>query len=548
MTVRSEIARLGSGDVGLSVILAIQISIVFVVAPLAATATVTVQLAEMLRFGLAATMILIVAHNWVVRATVGFAFIATLVASLHWRLGGTADAIVLGNIIVTILFDAVVAAVVAYATFCPGKVTIHRILGAVILYLYVALIFAGMYRLMAVTLHPAFLGLPPGQRGQFSELLYYSLSALTTAGSGDIVAQHPLIRSLSSLEAVIGQLYPATLLARLVTLHPGRTSRMTRPEILMTAPMHPAVVRALEDKFTLHRLWEHADAPAFLAMKGPDIRGLATSSLYGRVSDALLDRLPALEIISSFGVGYDHVDVAAAARRGVVVTHTPGVLDEEVADLTIGLLLATLRQIPQADRFLREGRWRNGAFALSPTLRGRRIGILGLGAIGKAVARRLEGFDVPIAWHGRSPQPDMPYEFHPTLMGLARASDVLIAIVPGGAATKHLIDAEVLAALGPDGVFINVSRGSVVDERALIAALASRQILAAGLDVYEDEPRVPQALIDMPHLVLLPHIGSASAFTREAMSRLVTDNLVSWFASGQPVSPIPESRQLLDSA
>jgi hypothetical protein len=219
MTIRSELARLGSGDVGLSVILAIQISIVFIVAPLAATAMVTAQLAEMLRFGLAATMILIVAPNRIMRAAIAFAFVATLVASLHWQFGGTADAIVLGKYIVTILFDAVVAAVVAYATFAPGKVTIHRILGAVILYLYVALIFAGIYRVFAVILHPAFRGLPSGQRGQFSELLYYSLSALTTAGSGDIVAQHPLIRSLASLEAVIGQLYPATLLARLVTLH-----------------------------------------------------------------------------------------------------------------------------------------------------------------------------------------------------------------------------------------------------------------------------------------------------------------------------------------
>jgi lactate dehydrogenase-like 2-hydroxyacid dehydrogenase len=323
---------------------------------------------------------------------------------------------------------------------------------------------------------------------------------------------------------------------------------MTKREILMTAPMHPTVVQALADQFTLHRLWEHPEPQAFLSAKGPDIRGLATSSLYGRVSDELLDRLPALEIISSFGVGYDHVDVAAAGRRGVVVTHTPGVLDEEVADLTIGLLLATLRQIPQADRFLRDGRWLDGAFPLSPTLRGRRVGILGLGAIGKAVARRLEGFDVPIAWHGRSAQPDIPYDFHPTLIGLARAVDVLIAIVPGGAHTRHLIDREVLAALGPDGVLINVSRGSVVDEAALIDALDTGTILAAGLDVYEDEPRVPPALIAMPNLVLLPHIGSGSVATRDAMSQLVADNLLTWFASGQPVSPIPESRALLDRA
>ncbi len=219
MTIRSEMARLGSGDVGLSVILAIQISIVFIVAPLVATNTVTTQLAEMLRFGLAATTILIVAHHRMVRAAVALAFIATLVASLHWQLGGTADAIVQGKFLATILFDVIVAAVVAYATFAPGKVTIHRILGAVILYLYVALIFAGLFRVMAMALHPAFRGLPPGQRAQFSDLLYYSLSALTTGSSGDIVAEHPLVRSLSSLESVIGQLYPATLLARLVTLH-----------------------------------------------------------------------------------------------------------------------------------------------------------------------------------------------------------------------------------------------------------------------------------------------------------------------------------------
>jgi lactate dehydrogenase-like 2-hydroxyacid dehydrogenase len=306
---------------------------------------------------------------------------------------------------------------------------------------------------------------------------------------------------------------------------------MTKSEILMTAPMHPTVVRALDDKFTLHRLWEHPEPQAFLAAKGADIRGLATSSLYGRVSDDLLDRLPALEIIASFGVGYDHVDVASAVRRRVVVTHTPGVLDEEVADLTIGLLL--------------DGHWRNGAFPLSPTLRGRRVGIVGLGAIGKAVARRLEGFDVPIAWHGRSPQPDMPYEYHPTLIGLAHASDVLIAIVPGGAHTRHMIDRAILAALGVDGVLINVSRGSVVDERALIEALESGTILAAGLDVFEDEPRVPEALIAMPNLVLLPHIGSGSVATRDAMSQLVADNLGTWFATGQPVSPIPESRHLL---
>ncbi len=219
MSMRSEMARLGSGDVGLSIILAIQIAIIFIVGPLAATPAVSTQLVEMLRFGLAATTILIVSRNRTVGIVVALAFIATLLASLHWQLGGTAAAIALGKIIVTVIFDMLVAAVVAFAAFSPGKVTVHRILGAVILYLYVALIFAGFYRVMVVMVPDAFSGLPQGQRGQFSGLLYFSLSALTTSNSGGIAAQFAFARSLSSLESVIGQLYPATLLARLVTLH-----------------------------------------------------------------------------------------------------------------------------------------------------------------------------------------------------------------------------------------------------------------------------------------------------------------------------------------
>ncbi|MEO5774266.1 MAG: 2-hydroxyacid dehydrogenase [Sphingomicrobium sp.] len=320
---------------------------------------------------------------------------------------------------------------------------------------------------------------------------------------------------------------------------------MNGVELLMTAPMMPLIIEALDRTFVLHRLWKQSDPDEFLRTVGPRIRGAAHSSLYGRVDARLLDRLPSLEIISSFGVGYDNVDASAAAERGVVVTNTPGVLDDEVADLTIGLLIATLRQIPQADRFVREGRWLQGSFPLSPTLRGRRVGILGMGNIGKAIARRLEAFGVDIAYHARSRQPDNPLEFHPTLVGLAEASDTLIAIVPGGAATRHLIDREVLAALGPNGVLINVSRGSVVDQAALIEALRSGTILAAGLDVYEDEPRVPRELIEMPNVVLLPHIGSASIHTRAAMGQLVADNLTSWFERAAPLTPVPESRPLL---
>lgn len=314
---------------------------------------------------------------------------------------------------------------------------------------------------------------------------------------------------------------------------------MSYPDILMPAPMHPGVAASLDPRFTLHRLWEHDDPDGFLATVAPRIRGIAASTLAGRIDARWFDRLPALEIVANFGVGYDNIDVAAAAARGVMVTNTPGVLDEEVADLTIGLLLATIRRLPQADRYVRDGHWPTAPFPLSPTLRGRRVGVLGLGAIGKAIARRLDGFGVAIAYHGRAAQPDVAYAYHPTPEALAAASDVLIIVVPGGAATRHLVDRRVLAALGADGVLINVARGSVVDQAALIAALEAGTILGAGLDVYADEPHVPDALLDLPNVVLLPHIGSASDRTRSAMGAMVADNLNSWFDSGRPVSPVP---------
>lgn len=315
-----------------------------------------------------------------------------------------------------------------------------------------------------------------------------------------------------------------------------------RLDVLMPAPMAPDVIEAIERDFTLHRLWEQPDPDRYLAAVAPRIRGMAVGGAAGRIDGRWFDRLPALEIVAHFGVGYETIDADAAAARGIVVTNTPGVLDEEVADLTIGLMLATLRRLPQADRFVRAGEWRRSPFPLSPSLRGRRVGILGLGAIGKAVARRLDGFDVAIAYHGRSRQPEVAYAYHDSPAALAAASDVLIAIVPGGAGTRHLVDARVLDALGPDGVFINVARGSVVDQDALIAALAERRILAAGLDVYADEPNVPEALVAMEQVVLLPHLGSASARTRAAMGKLVVDNLTSWFTTGRALTPVAETR------
>lgn len=302
--------------------------------------------------------------------------------------------------------------------------------------------------------------------------------------------------------------------------------------------MPPAVVQQLEQSFTVHSLWNAPDKDALLAQVGPAIRGIASNTVAQPLGSALFDRLPNLEIIANYAVGYDNIDIAEAARRGIMVTNTPGVLDAEVADFTIGLTLATIREIPQADRFVRDGDWLKGGYPLSTTLQGRHVGILGLGNIGKAVARRLEGFGVPIAYTGRQQQADVAYTYYPNVRALAEASDLLIVIVPGGASTQHLINAEVLAALGPQGILINVARGSVVDEPALIAALENGTIQAAGLDVFADEPRVPSELIALPNVVLLPHMGSGSRETRAAMGQLMIGNLTCWFSEGKAITPV----------
>jgi lactate dehydrogenase-like 2-hydroxyacid dehydrogenase len=311
-------------------------------------------------------------------------------------------------------------------------------------------------------------------------------------------------------------------------------------EVLMLAPMAPLVIESLDRQFTLRRAWEAADRDALLAEAGPRIRGIA-SGAHAPIRASLFDKLPNLEIVANFGVGYDTVDAAEAGRRGIVVTNTPDVLTDEVADLAIGLLIATLRHIPQVDRYLREGRWLDKPYPLTPTLRGRKIGIVGLGRIGRAIAKRLEGFGVEIAYHGRNEQAGMPYRYHPTLKGMAEAVDVLMCVAPGGAETRNMINAEVLRALGPEGVLINVGRGSAVDEPALIEALRSKAILSAGLDVFADEPKVPAELIAMDHVVLLPHVGSASVETRRAMGQLVVDNLASWFSGKGPLTPVAET-------
>lgn len=267
------------------------------------------------------------------------------------------------------------------------------------------------------------------------------------------------------------------------------------------------------------------------------LRGVALSG--ETVFDgAMMDRFPALEIIAKFGVGYDTVDVAAAAERGIVVTNTPDVLTDEVADLALGLLIATIRRIPQADRFLREGRWRTGPFPLSLSLRGRRVGMVGLGRIGSAIADRVTALGLDVAYTSRSRKPGLGWAYHADPAALAAWADVLIVVVPGGPATDGMIDARVLAKLGPDGVLINVARGSVVDEPALIDALETGTIAAAGLDVFMNEPDVPERLLACDNAVLLPHVASGTITTRLAMGDLVFSNLDSWFAGNGPVTPV----------
>jgi lactate dehydrogenase-like 2-hydroxyacid dehydrogenase len=304
------------------------------------------------------------------------------------------------------------------------------------------------------------------------------------------------------------------------------------------------VLDGTADRFEVIRLWEADDPDAVLADRAKDIVAVATAGT--TIDGEFLDRLPSLQIIASFGVGYDNIDAEAAAERGVVVTNTPGVLDDEVADTALGLLLMTVRELPQAERYLRAGRWKQeGPYPLTPTtVHGRTMGILGLGRIGEAIAHRAEAFGVSIAYHNRR-QKDVAFRYYPSLLEMARDVDVLTVVIPGGDETRHLVNAEVLEALGPDGILINVARGSVVDEAALVEALRSKTILGAGLDVFEHEPSVHPGLLEVDNAVLLPHVGSASVPTRDAMGRLVVENLVSWFDRGVPVTPVPESADLV---
>jgi lactate dehydrogenase-like 2-hydroxyacid dehydrogenase len=317
---------------------------------------------------------------------------------------------------------------------------------------------------------------------------------------------------------------------------------MKSPDVLITAKGMDWIEDQLSARLPLHRLWLEPNPDLWLAEWGPRTRAIAMTGGHARLDEAYMRQFPNLEVISSFGVGYDNIDAKAAARLGVIVTNTPGVLDDEVADTTLGLMIMTVRQLPQSERYLRAGQWSaKGNFPLSPSLRGRTVGILGLGRIGKAIATRVSGFGLPIAYHSRHEQADVPYRYYSSLIDMAKAVDILIVIAPGGPGTRHIINAEVLKALGPDGVLINVARGSLVDEKALIEALRNKTILAAGLDVFENEPSVPQELIALDNAVLLPHVGSASVITRRAMAQCVVSNVLAWADGKPPLTPVPET-------
>lgn len=319
-------------------------------------------------------------------------------------------------------------------------------------------------------------------------------------------------------------------------------SSTSKPVVLLPGKLNDHAVSRLVAEFDCRKI-DKADPALISAEIAAQTKAVACMTA---ITPSFIDALPNLEIIANFGVGYDAIDAKHAAKNGVMVTNTPDVLSDEVADTAIGLLINTLRELPKAEAYLREGRWvAEGNYPLTKgSLRDRKAGIFGMGRIGLAIARRLDGFGVPVSYHNRSKRADVTYPYHSTLVDLASGVDILICIAPGGAGTEKAVNAEVLSALGENGVFINVGRGSSVDEEALIDALDAKTIMAAGLDVFADEPNVPEALMKLPNVCLLPHVASASIPTRTAMADLQVDNIVSWFENGRAITPVAETAEI----
>lgn len=314
---------------------------------------------------------------------------------------------------------------------------------------------------------------------------------------------------------------------------------MTKPVVLIPGAIYEHVVKRVDADFNMLRI-EGADLNLLTDGQKKQIKGIASAI---HLPNEFIKGLPSLEIIAHFGVGYDVIDASFAGAQNIMVCNTPDVLSEEVADTTIGLLLNTLRELPEAELHLREGNWvSKGNYRLTPlTLRNRVVGIYGLGRIGQEIATRLEGFGVDIHYHTRTEKTEVSYKYHPTLLAMAEAVDTLISIVPGTPATTKSVNAEILQALGSNGVFINIGRGSVVDEDALIKALENKSLAAAGLDVFENEPDPRNDFLTLDNVSLLPHVASASVHTRNGMGDLQVDNLVNWFDGKRPISPVPET-------
>lgn len=319
-----------------------------------------------------------------------------------------------------------------------------------------------------------------------------------------------------------------------------------KPGLLIIGEVTPRMAEAFAASFMCHYLDQISDREQFLALHGDSVEAIATSGHDG-VPDEILDRLTAVKVISNYGVGYDAINIEKAVARQIIVTHTPDVLNEEVATTALMLLMAVCRELLVNDKYIRDGNWaKKGNTPLSRAVDGMAVGILGYGRIGQAIARKLEAFSCEISYHARTERPDSPHRYYPGLVDMAKNVTALIVITPGGPSTQNLVTEDVLNALGPEGILINVARGSVVDETALVAALSDSRLGAAGLDVFAAEPHVPEALFDMDNVVLTPHIGSATVETRRAMGDLTVENLVRYFAEGQVTTPVPECRHLVD--
>ena len=300
--------------------------------------------------------------------------------------------------------------------------------------------------------------------------------------------------------------------------------------ILQTHKLLDSCEKALAERFTVHKLHEAADKDALIAKVAGSVRGIAG----GNVKPELMDKLPNLEIIANFGVGYDTIDTKAARERNIRVTNTPNVLNDAMAEIAIGLMVSLARRLPQADRYTREGKWPSGSFPLQSELNGKTLGILGLGRIGKEIATRAQAMKMRVVYHGRHRQELEPYVYYSRLVDMARDVDWLLVVAPGGKGTDGLVSREVLEALGPEGFFVNLGRGTIVDEPALVELLKSGGIKGAALDVFENEPQVPEALLTLDNVVLSPHQGSATHQTRNQMGALVVANLEAHFA-GEPL-------------